>query len=156
MLKRRTKYMKPSSKKSIKAGSVNQLVQYFFFFEFVHNWYLCGKSSEQIHQWWRPVWDYFKKWHHLSKCIIYHFLMILLLRSKNMLNHWTTLVICFYCLSQNFSEQFQKYVATRERKVRYFHHGKPVSFSSVDIKRIIDEMNLRQFYSRINMSSIQV
>ena len=72
-----------------------------------------------------------------------------------MLNRWTTLVICF-CLSQNFSEQFQKYVATRERKVLYFHHDKSVSFSSVDIKRIIDEMNLRQFYSRINMSRIQV
>ena len=73
-----------------------------------------------------------------------------------MLNRWTTLVIRFYCLSQNFSEQFQKYVATRERTVLYFHHDKPLSFSSVDIKRIIDEMNLRQFYSRINMSRIQV
>ena len=36
------------------------------------------------------------------------------LRRKNMLNSWTALAICFYCLSHNFSEQFRKHAVRKE------------------------------------------
>ena len=120
MLKRKTKCINLPSKKPIKTESVSQLVEYFFLFGFIRNWYFFRKSSEQIHHWWRPVkWDYLRKWHHLAYA---SFLLKRIVSwtpylDVRMLNSWNVLEICFYCFSQDFSEKFRKYVARKEQRV---------------------------------------